>query len=70
MARYGNTIGYFQERDGTVCWSVGCKVERLRLTNKCFYNMHTMSDDIIYNGMTWFRADFHLYTKSEKAFQE
>ena len=45
-------------------------MKRLRLTNKCFYNMHTMSDDIIYNGMTWFRADFHLHTKSEKAFQE
>lgn len=29
-----------------------------------------MSDDIIYNVMTRFRADFHLHTKSEKAFQE
>jgi len=70
MARNGNTIGYFQKRDGTVCRSVRCKVERVRLTNKCFYNMHIMSDDIIYNGMTWFHADFHLHTKSEKAFQK
>ena len=29
-----------------------------------------MSDDIIYNGMTWFHAGFHLHTKSEKAFQK
>lgn len=28
-----------------------------------------MFGDIICNGMTWFRADFHLHTKSEKAFQ-
>ncbi len=37
MARADNTIEYFQERDGNVCWSVGCKVERLRLIYKLEY---------------------------------
>lgn len=29
-----------------------------------FDNMHIMSGYIICNGMTWFRADFHLHPKS------
>ena len=69
MARIGNPIGTIQKRNGNVCWGIGYKVERLCLIYKCLYNMHIMSGDIICNGMTWFRADFHFRINLKKHFR-
>lgn len=66
MARIGNTIRNFQERDGCVCRSVGCKVERLRLIYRnrillvncccpCFYR--AVMDKFIYMKIRYILAD-------------